>query len=407
MATYGCPTRPRRGSSTACASQPQRLLDAPERSIAVLGGASEGLGQIAAALAAGLTADAPEVLLVSTDFPSVTYPWLAASRRTTSAAAPVLRWVEDEPGGDLTEQIISAITERTGVVCVSAVQYSTGTMVDMRAVTAAAHAVGARVVADVTQLAGAAPVSMRRWGVDALVCSEQVAVRPWGRGTRRLQRRDELVVPPLVGWMGAEDPFDFSATDPSDWPMAPFATALHHLLHLRRRLQHSLDLLTGTGREVLASHSRDLAHELVDLWSLLGGVHSDHCTTQQQPSHRLVASSARSAPRCRPPWPRAPCFTASRNGGIRVSLHGFDAGGDLRLLPRHSSLSLVEPLRRSLVSLCISRDLGIELYSRTEISRAADGVPVAGRGRSRTTVCQGGTRDSPRPARRQYSEPGS
>ena len=110
------------------------LLDAPVRSIAVLGGASEGLGQIAAALAAGLTADAPEVLLVSTDFPSVTYPWLAASRRTTSAAAPVLCWVEDEPSSDLTDQLLGAITERTGVVCVSAVQYSTGTAVDMAAV---------------------------------------------------------------------------------------------------------------------------------------------------------------------------------------------------------------------------------------------------------------------------------
>src|SRR5260370_18233585 len=61
------------------------LLDAPQRSIAVIGGASEGLGQVAAALATG----SAEVLLVPTDFPSVTYPWLAARARLGTP----LRWV--------------------------------------------------------------------------------------------------------------------------------------------------------------------------------------------------------------------------------------------------------------------------------------------------------------------------
>ncbi len=311
------------------------LLDAPVRSIAVLGGASEGLGQIAAALAAGLAADAPEVLLVSTDFPSVTYPWLAASRRTTSAAAPVLCWVEDEPGSDLTDQLLSAITERTGVVCVSAVQYSTGTMVDMRAVTAAAHAVGARVVADVTQLAGAAPVSMRLWGVDALVCSGYKWLSAHG-GVALAAFNDEMssVVPPLVGWMGAEDPFDFSATDLRladgarryELSTISYASAVG--------LQHSLDLLTGTGIEVLASHSRDLAHELVDLvasagWRPFRPLHdtaaSHHIVSLR---HRHASGSEVQAALARDHG----VFTSSRIGGIRVSLHGYNTSADLRML---------------------------------------------------------------------------
>jgi selenocysteine lyase/cysteine desulfurase len=51
-----------------------RLFDAPDRAMAVVGGASEALGQLAA-----VTADpGGEVVLVTSDFPSVTYPWLAA-----------------------------------------------------------------------------------------------------------------------------------------------------------------------------------------------------------------------------------------------------------------------------------------------------------------------------------------
>jgi cysteine desulfurase/selenocysteine lyase len=311
------------------------LLDAPVRSIAVLGGASEGLGQIAAALAAGLTAAAPEVVLVSTDFPSVTYPWLAASRRTTSATAPVLRWVEDQPTSDLTDQILGAITDRTGVVSVSAVQYSTGTTVDLAAVAAAAHAVGARVVADVTQLAGAGPVSMRLWGVDALVCSGYKWLSAHG-GVALAVLSDELssLVPPVVGWMGAQDPFDFTATDLRlaegarrfELSTMSYASAVG--------LQHSLQLLNGTGIGSLASHSRDLAHELVDLvapagWRPFRPLHDPAA------SHHIVSLRHQhaSGPDVQSALARDHAvFTSSRIGGIRVSLHGYNTSGDLRLL---------------------------------------------------------------------------
>src|SRR5258708_30318782 len=92
------------------------LLHAPQRSIAVIGGASEGLGQVAAALATG----SDEVLLVPTDFPSVTYPWLRARARLGTT----IPWVEAEPQTDLSTALIEAISGSTSVVCISAVQVS-------------------------------------------------------------------------------------------------------------------------------------------------------------------------------------------------------------------------------------------------------------------------------------------
>jgi cysteine desulfurase/selenocysteine lyase len=132
-------------------------------SVAVLGGASEGLGQLAALLSSA----GGEVVLVPGDFPSVTYPWLAARDRLGMR----IRWVRDTPDRDLTLALGDAISERTTVVCVSAVQFATGSQVDVAALAAHARDVGARVVVDVTQMAGAAPVTMTHWGVDALVCS--------------------------------------------------------------------------------------------------------------------------------------------------------------------------------------------------------------------------------------------
>src|SRR5215471_19839262 len=138
------------------------LLGAPVASVAVVGGASEGLGQLAALL----SSEGGEVVLVASDFPSVTYPWLAARGRVGMR----IRWVADTPGRDLTLALCDAIGERTTVVCVSTVQFATGSQVDVAALVACARDVGARVVVDVTQMAGA-PVTMTHWGVDALVCS--------------------------------------------------------------------------------------------------------------------------------------------------------------------------------------------------------------------------------------------
>ena len=115
----------------------------------MLGGASEGLGQIAAMLAT----PNGEVVLVESDFPSVTYPWLGAQMRMGMR----IRWVADAAATSLTEQIIEAVSRDTSVVCFSAVQYATGTSVDVRSVVERAAEVSARVVVDVTQLAGAAP----------------------------------------------------------------------------------------------------------------------------------------------------------------------------------------------------------------------------------------------------------
>ena len=127
------------------------LFEAPLRSVAVVGGAGEALGQLAI-----LTAKAGgEVLLVASDFPSVTYPWLVARERFGT----VVRWVEDNPRQDLTAALVDGIQSGTTAVCFSAVQFATGSLVDVGEVVRRAHEVGARVIVDVTQMAGAMAVS--------------------------------------------------------------------------------------------------------------------------------------------------------------------------------------------------------------------------------------------------------
>ena len=303
------------------------LFDAPLRSIAVVGGASEALGQLAL-----LTAQARgEVVLVTSDFPSVTHPWLAARERLGMR----ITWVEDTPAQDLTAALMDGISRDTTVVCFSAVQYATGSMVDVGEVVRCAHAAGARVVVDVTQMAGAMPVSLRSWAADALVCSGYKWLSTHG-GVALLAVGDELLkrVPPIVGWKGAGHPFDF---EPTRLALAPDARRfeLSTIAYSSAvGLSSSIDLLTGVGLPALAGHADALARELVAAtaprsWTpyrdLDGPGASHHIVSLRHPRLSARAVQARLAE-------EHGIVVSSRGDGIRVSLHAYNDSSDIDAL---------------------------------------------------------------------------
>jgi cysteine desulfurase / selenocysteine lyase len=303
------------------------MLGAPQASIAVVGGASEGLGQLA-----GLLADPDgEVVLVPSDFPSVTYPWLAARERSGMR----VRWVPDLATEDLTQAIVDAIGQRTTVVCVSAVQFSTGSRVDVADLVARARHVGARVVVDVTQMAGAVPVTMSEWGADALVCSGYKWLSAPG-GVALLAVTEELAaaIPPLVGWKGGASPFEFT---PQELSLAPDArrfelSTMSYSAALG--LLASIELLSAVGLDSIREHADGLAGRLVEQVAPLGWTPfralgqrsaSAHIVSLRHPTAPVAEVQAALADEHR-------IVTSSRVGGIRVSLHLYNSEDDVRAL---------------------------------------------------------------------------
>jgi cysteine desulfurase / selenocysteine lyase len=303
------------------------LLGAPAASVAVVGGASEGLGQ----LAAMLSAPDGEVILVPSDFPSVTYPWLAAHERSGMR----IRWVPDVAATDLTQSLVAAISERTTVLCVSAVQFSTGTQVDIAALAAHARSAGARVVADVTQMAGAVPVTMTAWGADALVCSGYKWLSAPG-GVALLAVTEDLAaaIPPLVGWKGSATPFDFK---PQELSLAGDARRFElstMSYSAASGLLASIKLLTGIGLNSIREHAGRLAASLVERTAPLGWTPyrplsdqsaSGHIVSLRHPTAAADEVQAALANEHK-------IITSSRGGGIRVSLHAYNSDDDVRAL---------------------------------------------------------------------------
>ena len=114
-----------------------------------------------------------------------------------------------EPG-----EITSALTTKVAVLMLTHVNYRTGAMHDMSAITSAAHAVGALTIWDLAHSAGAVQVSLKASGVDFSVgCGYKYL--NGGPGAPAFvwvnPKHTERFWQPLAGWWGHATPFEFTA----------------------------------------------------------------------------------------------------------------------------------------------------------------------------------------------------
>jgi kynureninase len=109
------------------------------------------------------------------------------------------------------EEIVAAIDERTLLVPISHVIFSTGRIQDVEPIIARAHEVGAYVVLDAYQSVGSVPLDVTALGVDFAV-GGSVKWLCGGPGAAWLYIRPDLtgrLEPTLVGWQAHKRPFAF------------------------------------------------------------------------------------------------------------------------------------------------------------------------------------------------------
>src|SRR5258708_20883050 len=182
-----------------------RLLHCDSAQVAIVACASEILGQLPLLLQPRLNST---ILAVSAEFPAVTRPWL----RLAALRNHRVRFVDDQPTCNLTDTLIEAIDENTAVVAVSSVQYATGTVVDISRLRRSTAQVGARLIVDATQAAGAMRVDAAAWDADAVVARGYKWLGGHARGALPIMSPRFLgQIPPLPRWMGPSAPFDLDA----------------------------------------------------------------------------------------------------------------------------------------------------------------------------------------------------
>ena len=181
-------------------------------------------------------------------------PWQMACERT---GAELTFLPLTDAGRIELSRLGEAITDRTKLVAVTACSNVLGTLPDLSVLTAAAHAVGAVVLADGAQFAPHRPTDVRQWGVDFFTFSGHKVYGPSGVGVL-YGRRDLLgAMPP---WQGGGNMIRRVFATHSEWaePPAKFEAGTPPIAEIIG-LGAALDYLTALGWEAVTEHDRHLA----------------------------------------------------------------------------------------------------------------------------------------------------
>ena len=182
-----------------------RLVGAGAGELVVADSTSVNLFKVLSAALAITAADSPQrrvILSERSNFPTDLY--IAESLARERGFELVLAQADEIP---------ALLDARTAVLMLTHVNYRTGRMHDMAALSRAAHDVGALTVWDLAHSAGAVPVDLTRDGADfAVGCGYKYL--NGGPGAPAFvwshPRHAERFWQPLAGWMGHAAPFEFT-----------------------------------------------------------------------------------------------------------------------------------------------------------------------------------------------------
>ena len=152
-------------------------------------------------------AERNRIVYTELNFPSVMYVAEGERRR----GAEIVEVKSEDGVGVPTERLLAAIDERTRIVSISHVLFRSAFIQDAQAVARRCREVGAVLLLDVYQSAGAVPLRLAEWGVDAAT-GGSVKGLCGGPGAGYLWVRPELaprLQPTLTGWQADREPFAF------------------------------------------------------------------------------------------------------------------------------------------------------------------------------------------------------
>ncbi|MFO8029244.1 MAG: aminotransferase class V-fold PLP-dependent enzyme [Cyclonatronaceae bacterium] len=328
-----------------CRERIRILINAPDvRQIAFIGNTSEGLNRVTSGLD-WLAGD--EIILNSIEFPSNVYPYRKLEPRGVRCV-----FVDAADGTVPVERIEAAITSRTRMVAISAVQFLSGWRADMEAIGALCRRHDLLFVVDGIQAAGVTPVDVQRWGADAFATGGlKWLMAPMGIGFLYLSDRlcDRLATPD-PGWLSVEDPWDLLRYDqPMRTDAGRFEGGVSNIPGIYG-LDATLGLLLETGidrifRQVLDCN-RQLRYGIRDTGLEAAGLTPYTCTDPARQSgiltyilpadidHEALESALRDQG----------IFVSIRDRKLRFSPHGYNTAEEI-----HSVITSTERIYSGLL----------------------------------------------------------
>ena len=243
-----------------------RLIGAAPDEVIVADSTSVNLFKL---VVAALRAQRGRMRIISDDlnFPSDLYILQGVVDLLGSGHEIALAYSADGIHGPV-ETILSLLDHNTALLTLSHVTFKSGFLYDMKALTAAAHAVGALTIWDLSHSVGAVPIDLNGSGVDLAVgcCYKYLNGGP-GAPAFLYIRRDlqERLINPISGWMGQRDLFNFDLDYAPPAGLRRFLTGTPPIMSLAL-IEPGVDLILAAGIERLRAKSIAQTEYLIELW---------------------------------------------------------------------------------------------------------------------------------------------
>ena len=298
--------------------------------IAVLASASEMLSQIPYILKPKKKSS---VLMVQSDFPAVTRPWIKYAKENDCQ----IIFVEENQQSDLTEIIIERIRKDVSVIQISLVQFSTGTKINIDQLGKETKRLGIKLVVDITQAAGALPIKASEWNADILLTSGYKWLGGHG-GVGLAYISDDMLQkkPFTVGWMSAPNPFQMNSTECTfEFDARSYTQSTMSYISIVG-LQTSLREILRLGPDRIEKHSNSLANLLLDeisktkwnpILNQIEACNSNHIVSIESATEPLDGTLEK--------LKENGLICSSRGGKIRVSLAHYNDESDIANLIEH------------------------------------------------------------------------
>jgi kynureninase len=262
-----------------------------------------------------------KVVMTDLEFPSIQYFYHGHQRHGARVA---LVPSSDPVRFDL-DKFLAAIDETTLLVPISLVLFRSAYIVDARAIIERAHRVGAHVVLDVFQAAGAIPVDVRSLGADFAVGG----VLKWlcgGPGVGYLYVREDLrakLKPSLSGWIAHRRPFAFETGNiDAREDSFRYLNGTPHIPALYA-CQPGLDILNKAGIPAIRAKSIAMTARLLEGAQARGW----RVNTPENPAERggtVSIDCPRAYEVCRELLARAILVDYRPKAGVRISPHFYN-----------------------------------------------------------------------------------
>ena len=307
-------------------SEAARLLGAKTGEIAFVDNTTQGLNYFARGIA---WKRGDNVVLPRVEFPSNVYPWLALKDQGVR-----LKFVPERAGRVLVEDVERAVDDRTRIVAISFVEFSSGYRNRLAEIGKICKRRDIYFVVDGIQGIGALALDVKRCLIDGLSAGgHKWLLAPQGTGIFYCSSRVlEDLRHPTPGWLSMVDWTDYYNFRYKMWPdCRRYESAQKNLIGLAG-LDQALKMINGLGIEAVERRILDLTDHLCGMLDRRGFKVASPRGDGEKSGIVTFHPRKGSAEEVCAHLTRRRIITVPRRGTIRVSPHFYNTRGEIERL---------------------------------------------------------------------------